>query len=279
MKHFVLHLEEKPQPTPLRRWLHKNRQALWLGAGLLLVLAGVAYFALQPAPDWNGILDDSLALSRYLAGFGIWTVVLIAVIHVVLVVVAMLPAHLVVMASGYLYGLVPGFLLNHLAIALGSAVSFYIARRFGRPIVVRLVPQDILNRCDRAAEGHGFIFFLACYSMPMFPSDVLNFVGGLSPMRFSRFILANLLGRAWITFAITAAGTYSREIISLDISPFAWLIYIFASIVGYWIWQRNFKMKTQSATTVMSNSALAKDASSILIQSDHPDSTKEGNHE
>ena len=218
-----------------------QRQKIWLAVsvsafGLLIIII----LLLNPVRELISFIADREAFIEYVSSFGVWGPLILAGFNLLLVVVALLPGHIVVMAAGYLYGLLPGFLLNHLSVLLGSVVSFYLARRYGRPIVERLTPANILNRWDEAAKGHGFVFFLTCYLLPLFPADVLNFVAGLSRLPLGRFILANLLGRAWITFAITAAGTYSKEIIRLDIPPLAWVAFFLVSFVAYWIWQSHF---------------------------------------
>lgn len=210
---------------------------------VLLLVGFVVYLATRPVEEWQSVIDDAAVLSEQVEAFGFWSPVVIVVINILLVIFAMLPGHVVVIAAGYLFGLIPGFLLNHIAILLGSIISFAIARRFGRPIVERLAPADILDRLDETAKGHGFAFFLACYALPLFPADALNFVAGLSPLSFRSFVLANLLGRAWVTFAITAAGAYSTNLLGLHISPVVWVLILIASLVIYWTWQSYFSKK------------------------------------
>ena len=214
---------------------------LSLTVGLFVLV----FFALKPVTDLQAFVAESEALGRTISGFGLLAPLLIALLNVALVVVALLPGHIVIMASGFLYGLWPGFLLNHLSVLLGSMISFYIARRYGRPVVERLAPSEMLDRWDTAAEDYGFSFFLTCYLLPLFPADVLNFVAGLSSLRFGAFVLANTLGRAWITFAITAAGTYSMEIIGLDIHPAVWGAFFVVSFLVYRMWQVHFDRRRQ----------------------------------
>lgn len=201
------------------------------------------FFVVKPVADWQEFIAESEALGTYVSGFGFWGPLILALLNLILVVVALLPGHIVVMAAGFLYGLVPGFLLNHFSVLLGSIISFYLARRYGRPVVVRLAPAEMLDRWDTAADDYGFSFFLTCYLLPLFPADVLNFVAGLSTLRFSEFVLANALGRAWITFAITAAGTYSMQIIHLNIPPAAWAAFFGVSFIVYRVWQTHFDLR------------------------------------
>ena len=224
-----------------QRMSFDQRQKVWLSVtvsafGLFILII----LLLNPIRELISFIVDREAFIEYVSRFGVWGPLILAGFNVLLVVVALLPGHIVILAAGYLYGLLPGFLLNHMSVLLGSLVSFYLARRYGRPIVERLVPVNVLNRLDEAAKGHGFVFFLTCYLLPLFPADVLNFVAGLSPLPLGSFILANLLGRAWITFAITAAGTYSKELIDLDIPPLAWAVFFIVSFMIYRIWQSHY---------------------------------------
>jgi uncharacterized membrane protein YdjX (TVP38/TMEM64 family) len=78
---------------------------------------------------------------------------------------------------------------------IGSAIVMAISRRFGRPLVVRLVDEELLNRLDRFSQKRGAFFFLLFLFFPLLPNDVVCFVAGLSPLPLVKLILLAAIGR------------------------------------------------------------------------------------
>ena len=69
-------------------------------------------------------------------------------IKILTFVVAPLSAGPLQLSSGILFGLVPGALYTLIAETIGGSINFWLARRFGRPVVERLVGKDDMPRVD-----------------------------------------------------------------------------------------------------------------------------------
>jgi membrane protein DedA with SNARE-associated domain len=80
--------------------------------------------------------------------------------------------------------------------AAGAAVVFALARRWGRPLVERLVRSETVDHYTALfAAGSGVWLFLA-FVIPFLPGDALCALAGLSPVSFRRFLVLSTLGRA-----------------------------------------------------------------------------------
>jgi uncharacterized membrane protein YdjX (TVP38/TMEM64 family) len=166
------------------------------------------------------------------------------------VVGAMIPGHVIVITAGYLFGWIPGFLFNHMTIVSASLLGFILARRYGRPLVVRLAPEEVIDRWDETASEHGFAFFLFSYLLPLFPADAMNYVAGLSNLPFRQFLIANLIGRAPANLLWTAIGAFGLELAELPIPRWLWAIIVLATATVYYTWQIAFHRSRQRRRSI-----------------------------
>jgi uncharacterized membrane protein YdjX (TVP38/TMEM64 family) len=205
----------------------------------LLALGAIALFAWvfrnQLQEFWH-FASDRQAFIAYIYGFGIWGPVVLASLHVLQVIISMLPGDVFYFAAGYVYGLQVGFLLN-LTITIGAGfLAFMIARRWGRPVVDRLAPARVIDRWDAAARKHGFVFFLLSYMLPLFPTDTMNYLAGLTTIPWHQFLLASLIGRGPLIFLVTLLGAHGTDVAALGLDTVAWVIIGIAVVSLYILW-------------------------------------------
>lgn len=97
----------------------------------------------------------------------------------------MLPGGVLIIASGFFFGLWRGFALVLLGHLLGAAAAFWITRRLARRWVERVLARRPAWRAlDRAIEREGWKIILLSQLNPLFPTSLLNYGYGLTRMRF-----------------------------------------------------------------------------------------------
>jgi uncharacterized membrane protein YdjX (TVP38/TMEM64 family) len=212
-----------PINSPLRLSLAQRRFAFLLLAMLILWLL---WRVREPVWTMMALVGDQAAVSAYLQSYGLWGPLVLAFAQLIQVIVAFIPGHVFLIAGGYVYGFVPGFILNMTAIVLASQLGFALARWFGRPVVERLVDENTLDRWYRLGEKQGFLFFTIAFVLPVFPSDAMNFVGGLTGISGARFLAASFLGRLPGAIMLTMIGAYG-----LEFSATTWTFIISAALV------------------------------------------------
>jgi len=72
--------------------------------------------------------------------------------------------------------------LNMLFVVSASQLAFYLAKIAGRPLVGKLVDTKTLDKWEAIANKRGITFFTIAFVLPVFPTDAMNFVAGLSGM-------------------------------------------------------------------------------------------------
>ena len=110
-----------------------------------------------------------------------------------------------------------------------------LARWAGRPLVERLAPVNLLDKWYDMSAQKGMLFFMFAFMLPIFPSDVMNYVAGLSSLSPRRFFIANLLGRFPGVMLMTAIGAYGFQL-SLGV----WIGIAIATIIMFIAWRKIF---------------------------------------
>lgn len=191
----------------------------WLLVGGLLLVAILLWLTRQSLEQWLTILSDQAFVSSYVQSYGALGPLVLAFFQVLQVIVAFIPGHVFVIAGGYIYGLPWGLLFNIVCVVAASQLGFLLARWFGRPIVHRLAPRATIEKWEAIAEKQGFLFFTIAFVLPVFPTDIMNFVAGLTGISPNKFLAANFLGRFPSVLLLTLIGSHG-----LELSNTAWAL-------------------------------------------------------
>lgn len=184
-----------------------------LHAALLgvLVIATAAALAVWREPLW-AVLGNPARIREWVEGFGLWGPLVSIALNIVQVLLAPLPGQFIGMANGYLYGAWLGTLYSMAGLMVGTTLAMGLARRFGRPLVERLVDGQKLARWDRLASRRGPLFFFLVFLLPFLPDDLVCFLIGLSPLSLPRMVVLAALGRLPGVFASCWIGAHAARL-------------------------------------------------------------------
>jgi uncharacterized membrane protein YdjX (TVP38/TMEM64 family) len=198
--------------------MKSRRGARWILAGAVLAAAAAALaLGALPFQDWLR------AFYGWIAGLGPEAYVLFAAAYV-LVTVLLLPAWLLTVGAGLLFGLLPGVAVVSVGSTAGASVSFLIARYLARDAVARYVRgHPRFSAVDRAiARGGWRIVFLLRLS-PVIPFTFSNYAYGLTAIAFRPYVLASWVGMLPLTVLYASLGAAGREASSIANGGFsAW---------------------------------------------------------
>lgn len=198
---------------------------------IVFVLATVAiWYWWEDLKPLLAFIGNQEAFGAYLQSFGIWGPLVLWIAQVIQVFVAFIPGHVVLIAAGYVYGVVLGLIFNISFTVAASQLAYLFARWAGRPLVYRLVDQETVEYWQRIANQKGVLFFTISFLLPIFPSDAMNFVAGLSGIDSRRFLVANFLGRFPSAVMLTLIGAYG-----LELSTASWAAIIVAYVLFFFL--------------------------------------------
>ena len=164
-----------------------GRRAAWIGGAL--VLLALVVFGGQLGQAFEQYVP---ALRTWLAGLGIWGPVLFILLYGISAVVG-IPGSALTLLSGTLFGLGAGTVTAWLGASLGALAAFVVARYIARERVeTRLADNPRLEAIDRAIGEQGLRIVFLLRLSPAFPYVVLNYLLGLTRVRFAHYNLGSL---------------------------------------------------------------------------------------
>lgn len=186
--------------------MSKVRRAVYIQVGGL-VLAGVLFFFASrffPVADW--IAQVQQKVMHLGAWSAIWYPLLYAGCNVLL-----LPGGLLSIGGGFFFGLWWGFLIVLIGNVGGAAISFVLSRWIGqRWLRRRLLRNATLEALEPAVEREGWKIILLSQLHPLFPTSLLNYLYGLTTIRFRTCILWVTVGQAPGLFLYAYIGTLGQ---------------------------------------------------------------------
>ncbi len=173
----------------------------------LIALVGLVGAALMVA-HLIGIPNLAQLRARF-AGLGWWAGVGYAVIYAVAT-LSPLPKSVFSLAAGAVFGLAEGLIVVVAGAGAGAVLAFYLARGIGRDGLHRLTGVRA-DRLDNQLARHGFLTVLVARLIPIVPFTVVNYLAGVTALRFPVFLSATVLGILPATTAYVALGAYDSQ--------------------------------------------------------------------
>jgi uncharacterized membrane protein YdjX (TVP38/TMEM64 family) len=171
-----------------------------------LIACGVGFFLIVQmiGPER---LRDAVAVAGPLAPI---VYVLLKAITIVVTPISGTPLRL---AAGALFGFWEGVALSVIGSVLGGSANFWIARRFGRRVVARLLGTSALARVDPMLGRLSDWRALALARVVLAPLwDVLSYGVGLTRLRFMTYLVVAIVGDLIPTMILVGVGTSVAEV-------------------------------------------------------------------
>jgi uncharacterized membrane protein YdjX (TVP38/TMEM64 family) len=169
-------------------------------AGAVLVGAVLAAARLLPLGDWTRTLVDRAQ------GAGVAGALAFAGVYLVAPVL-LLPASVLTLGAGFLYGRVFGTLLASPVSVAAASIAFLLGRTLARRAVERKIASDPrFKAIDQAIADNGFRIVFLLRLSPIIPFNLLNYALGVTRVPFSTYVLASFLGMLPGTFLYVSLG-------------------------------------------------------------------------
>jgi uncharacterized membrane protein YdjX (TVP38/TMEM64 family) len=230
-----LHFYASCDPTNLRRtfdaqmvWpsLNKTNRALWLQPVAVLGAIGimVALWSIFPVPELLELIQQRVMR------WGVWSAICYPILYACCNVL-LLPGGVLSIGGGFFFGLWWGFLIVLIGNVAGAAISFFIGRTVGRRwLEHRLEKSRRLHALEPAVEREGWKLILLSQLHPLFPSSLMNYLYGLTKIRFRTCMVWIAIGQAPGLFLYAYLGTLGQLGLRLARGETHPRVY------EYWIW-------------------------------------------
>jgi uncharacterized membrane protein YdjX (TVP38/TMEM64 family) len=169
----------------------KTKHKFWgyiaLGV-LLIVMAASIYFI----PGFEKFTSPEY-VRDLLIGLGNWGY-LVFMILLIVSVLSPVPATPIILAGGYVYGLMTGSLLALISIVAGGSILFLLVKKLGEPLLRTFVDEHHIKHFRHILKKRGKVAALISYIVPIFPSTSVMLIVGLTSISYISFIALVILG-------------------------------------------------------------------------------------
>jgi uncharacterized membrane protein YdjX (TVP38/TMEM64 family) len=173
-----------------------------------LAFGGLLLLGIGFALVWREYFEAT-ALQAWIASVGTLAPLFFILLYA-LASVLFLPGSVLTLLGGALFGPLWGTLWNLLGATTGAACAFLLARYLGADWAARRMgPRLQALNAGIAAEGWRFVAFVRL--VPLFPFNLLNYVLGLTRIRFVPYVLATAICMLPGAIAYTYVGYAGRE--------------------------------------------------------------------
>src|SRR5689334_11280904 len=165
--------------------------------------------------------------------WGVWSAICYPILYACCNVLP-LPGGVLSIGGGFFFGLWWGFFIILIGNVTGAAISFLLSRLGRRWLKRRFRSNRTLNVLEPAVEREGWKFILLSQLHPLFPTSLLNYLYGLTTIRFRTCMLWVAIGQVPGLFLYAYAGTLGQLGLNLlrgKSHPHA---------VEFWIWLGGF---------------------------------------
>lgn len=166
---------------------------------LLLLLAIIVAVPLYIYFGHHEIIDQFSSLDAVEAFFDNYqghTISIYLILQVLQIVICVIPGQALQLAAGYLFGFGMGFLWSILGAAVGSVITFYLAKLLGRDAMEMIFGQrKIMEVLNRINSKRGILAVFVIYLIPGIPKDICTYAAGLSRIKLRPFLIVSLVGR------------------------------------------------------------------------------------
>ena len=165
------------------------------------------------------ILSNPDAFTTWLSSFGPFVILMYAILQLITIIIGPIGGLFMYIAVLAIFKPFWGLVLIYLVTTPTYLVNFYLARRFGRPLVEKIIGKHSMKKVDEYAEDAGNITLLLLRIFQSGLFDYISYGAGLTKVRFRDFIWINFLGGIPASlisyFILTRFDNFTVSIIAL----------------------------------------------------------------
>jgi uncharacterized membrane protein YdjX (TVP38/TMEM64 family) len=172
-------------------------------AGMLLAVA------LLPVAEWLALGVDWIQSHRTLA----W---IVFVVSYIVATVFVVPAFILTLAAGFVFGLPIGVVLVSTGSVLGASAAFLVGRFFARDwVAARIANLPRFQALDQATRHEGFLIVFLTRLSPLFPFNLINYGLALTSVHFRDYFFASWIGMLPVTILYVYIGSAAKDLAEL----------------------------------------------------------------
>lgn len=193
-------------PIFKKRLSKKTKLQILIAILVVAVIGGYVIWDIAAKGPMTQFFSNPEALRAWVEECGVLGPLAFMLLQFVQTVVAPIPGNVVGVLGGYLFG-IWGIFWSLIGSALGFLMVFWLSRRFGRPLVEKIVKKESLDKFDFVFGKRGPMILFLIFLIPGLPDDVVCYIAGLTEIPIRRLLAMVVIGRLPAVIANNLIGT------------------------------------------------------------------------
>jgi len=193
---------------------------------LLVIAAIIIAYHFLPIGTWLK------AFQTYVKNLGALGYVVYVIVYAICV-VAFVPASILTLGAGAIFGFIGGTIVVVIGATIGATLAFLLARTVMRKRIEEMTRNNKkFKALDRAIASEGMkIVFLVRLAV-VFPFTYINYAFGLTAIPLWRYVLATFLGIIPATAAFVFASSAATRAATGETSNITKIVYIAGGVIA-----------------------------------------------
>ncbi|WP_251545501.1 TVP38/TMEM64 family protein [Pumilibacter intestinalis] len=131
-------------------------------------------------------MDTLIAIIRNTKQWGILVYIGIVIFQVIFLPI---PSAIIALIGTVLYGPTYAFLFMTAGTIVGSVITFFMGKIFGRKLAVWVIGEEKTDKFAGLVNEKGRFLFIVMMLFPFFPDDIICLIAGITTMSFKYFLI------------------------------------------------------------------------------------------
>lgn len=218
-----------------KKLLAKRIISLVSAAAVLVILGFVTYFFTVKLKE----IRSAQEFKDYIGSFGAFGVLVGMGLQILQVFIALIPGEAVEIGLGFAFGAIGGTLICYGGLFIASSLVFLLVKKFGTKFIELFISADEINNLKIMKKIVGNpeklrrITFLLFF-IPGTPKDLITYFFGLTPMKYSEFMIISMTARIPSVISSTIGG----NLIAGKRYAAAAVLFVLTALISFagWLW-------------------------------------------
>jgi uncharacterized membrane protein YdjX (TVP38/TMEM64 family) len=163
---------------------------------MLAIVIGIPIYIYLEYPEFIDQFRTMEGVNSFLARYKTIGVFVLIGLQVIQILLSVIPGQFIQFAAGYAYGFWFGYILAMIGIAIGTLITFYMARLLGKDAMHVIFGEARITKfVNQLNSKKAFAIILVLFLIPGLPKDLVTYAAGVSEFRFKPFLILSLAGR------------------------------------------------------------------------------------
>lgn len=172
---------------------NKNNLKLFINISTIIGTIFVCiffYFAIK-----EDLFSSEENLKNFLNSCGVFAPIFFVFLQIVQVIIPLIPGGISTGVGVIIFGPLWGFVYNYIGIVIGSIIVFFIARKYGMPLIKKMFKKELIDKyIGWLNKGKKFEkLFATAIFMPVAPDDFLCYLAGVTDISTKKYVAIIIL--------------------------------------------------------------------------------------